>query len=59
MAPSQPLNAESGQSTSERLGVGPAEYDEDHPIHKKIVQAVLDTIIGSVVNEGPFLYEDE
>ncbi|KAG1765285.1 hypothetical protein EV702DRAFT_1051087 [Suillus placidus] len=59
MAPSQPLVAESGQSTSKWCGIGPAKYDEDHSIHEEVIQMALDTIIRSVVNEGPFLSKDE
>ncbi|KAG1883633.1 hypothetical protein F4604DRAFT_1952669 [Suillus subluteus] len=56
--PSQPVIAESEQSTSQQLGIGPAEYDENHPVHKEIIRMALDTIIRSVVNETPFLSKD-
>ncbi|KAG1883324.1 hypothetical protein F4604DRAFT_1677664 [Suillus subluteus] len=59
MAPSQPLVAAgSGQPTSTLSDIGPAKYDESHPIHKGIVQMVLDIDIRSVVNGNPFLSEE-
>ncbi|KAG2054236.1 hypothetical protein BDR06DRAFT_971677 [Suillus hirtellus] len=60
-APSQPIvtASNSRQSTSQKPGVGPAEYDENHMIHKEIVQMALETIIRSILNKTPFLFEDE
>ncbi|KAG1886958.1 hypothetical protein F4604DRAFT_1675029 [Suillus subluteus] len=59
MAPSQPLVvAGSGQPTSTLSDIGPAKYDESHPIHKGIVQMALDIVIHSVVNGNPFLSEE-
>ncbi|KAG2127442.1 hypothetical protein BD769DRAFT_1387874 [Suillus cothurnatus] len=56
---SKPLVAASEENTPQRSGVGPAQYDESHPVHKQIVDMALGIVIGSVVNVSPFLSEDE